>query len=114
MTCVTTVSYSILINGVPIVPFNAKRDLRQGDPLSPYFFVLSMEYLNRQLQALKNQLDFNIHPKCGKLSIAHLGFADDLLLFSKGDLTFILMIYEYFNVSCNAFGLVTNNEKSFI
>lgn len=92
MTCVTTVSYSILINGVPTAPFNTKKSLRQGDPLSPYLFVLAMEYLNRQLQTLKNQPDFNFHPKCGKLFITHLGFADDLLLFGRGDLTSVLIL----------------------
>uniref|UniRef100_A0A803QRJ6 Reverse transcriptase n=1 Tax=Cannabis sativa TaxID=3483 RepID=A0A803QRJ6_CANSA len=31
MNCVTSVSYSILLNGAPLAPFNPKRGLRQGD-----------------------------------------------------------------------------------
>lgn len=44
MECLKTVSYSIVINGIPNPPFEAKKGLRQGDPLSLYLFVLSMEY----------------------------------------------------------------------
>ncbi|KAG5586667.1 hypothetical protein H5410_047101 [Solanum commersonii] len=71
-----------------------------------------MEYLNRQLQTLKNQSNFNFHPKCGELSITHLPFVDDLLLFSRDDLTLVLILYECFNALSNASSMVANYEKS--
>ncbi|XP_056688153.1 uncharacterized protein [Spinacia oleracea] len=41
MSCITTVSYSILINGTPTYPFKEKKGLRQGDPMSPFLFALA-------------------------------------------------------------------------
>ncbi|XP_019237994.1 PREDICTED: uncharacterized protein LOC109218120 [Nicotiana attenuata] len=85
MKYLSTVSYSIQINARPTCPFPARKGLRQGDPLSPFLSVLAMDYLSRLLRTLKNQPDFNYHPRCEKLQIIQLGFADDLLLFCRGD-----------------------------
>ncbi|XP_074288257.1 putative mitochondrial protein AtMg01250 [Silene latifolia] len=81
MTCVTTAHYSLKINGSIVGYFPGKKGLRQGDPLSPLLFVLSMEVLSRHLR----QLEFKFHPKCAKVGLSHLLFADDLLIFSRGD-----------------------------
>ena len=43
--------FSILVNGAPSITFQASRGLRQGDPLSPFLFILMAEVLGRALKA---------------------------------------------------------------
>lgn len=83
MEYISMVSYFLLINGGLTKPFRAKRGIRQGDPLSPYLFVLTMEYLGREINEMAGNSDFNYHPKCWKLDSTHICFADDLLMYYK-------------------------------
>ena len=85
MEYITSPSYSIVVNGALCKFFKGAKGLRQGDPISPFIFVLYMEYLSRALNCVARQPNFNIHPKCNKLNISHLIFADDIMLMSRGD-----------------------------
>lgn len=80
--CISTVSYSILVYGHPSTPFTTKKGLRKGDPLSPFLFVLSMEYLTRLTKKLKHDPNIYFNPKCERMQIVQINFADELLLFS--------------------------------
>lgn len=71
--CMRIVSYSIVINGKPSIPFQAKKGLRQSDPISPYLFGIAMEYFTRLMPNLRKNLDFNYHPKCAKVKLIELG-----------------------------------------
>ena len=83
--CVSTASFSILVNGSPARFFRNSRGLRQGDPLSPYLFVIGMEAFSRLLKRAVegNYLSGSKIAERGgvETSISHLLYTDDTLLF---------------------------------
>lgn len=87
MLCVSTVSYSVNLNGTQIGPIIPSRGLRQGDPLSPYLFLLCVEGLSGAIKSSAEQGKITrckIHSQAP--AITHLLFADDSFLFCKASL----------------------------
>ncbi|XP_058783261.1 uncharacterized protein LOC131657932 [Vicia villosa] len=114
MIVVKYVSYRYLINGQMNSILEAKRGLRQGDLVSPLLFVLIMEYFHRCLTKLQKDLDYNYHPKCAKLRITNVCFADDLLLFFRGDVKKIQLLMAVFKQFFEATELTINPAKCII
>ena len=83
--CITSVRFSVLVNGSPEIFFGSSRGLRQGDPLSPLLFLLIMEVLSRILKKTEeNNLIQGFHVGAVNsvgVRISHLLFADDTILF---------------------------------
>lgn len=115
MECVKTVTYSFLINRSPKGMVTPSRGLRQGDPLSPYLFILCTEVLSGL--CMKGNDDGSlpgVRVACNSPPINHLLFADDTMFFTKMSsrccktLVTILKRYE------EASGKVINLTKSAI
>ena len=84
MMCVTSVRYSVLVNGSEVGPIIPKRGLRQGCPLSPYLFIICAEGLSALLRQAESSGLINSSKVCrGAPSISHLFFADDSFLFLR-------------------------------
>lgn len=84
MHCVSSTTSRIRVNGVLTDKFHASRGLRQGDPISPYLFIICMEYLSTLIgEAQSNGLWKPFLLKKNGTPISHLLFADDLLLFGE-------------------------------
>ncbi|CAH9104768.1 unnamed protein product, partial [Cuscuta epithymum] len=112
MECVSITSFSISLNGVLHGFFNGKRGIRQGDPMSPLLFVLCLEYFSRLITKRVNESKFNYHPMCGTLGITHLAYADDFMLFLRGDKYSIEILVNSFKEFGDVSGLRVNHQKS--
>ncbi|XP_057734380.1 uncharacterized protein LOC130949758 [Arachis stenosperma] len=80
--CVSTSSMFVLINGSPSKPFKMERGLWQGDPLSPFLFVLVADVLHRMFgEAVRNGQILPLLVGRDHVELSHLQFADDTVLF---------------------------------
>ncbi|KAE8720432.1 Homocysteine S-methyltransferase 2 [Hibiscus syriacus] len=109
--CFTEAWFSISFNGTLIGYFKGARGLRQGDPLSPYLFVLAMNILSRMLNLAAERGIFGFHPKCRKIGLTHLSFADDLLVFCKGNIDSVVGVLTILDRFYEVFGLKLNPAK---
>ena len=113
MNCVSSASMCILLNGSPLKPFKMEKGLRQGDPLSPYLFILVSEAL---VCLLKKADDMNliepVHIGKEKVSLKHLQFADETLIFAPRNSRVITNYFRILNVFTMMSGLSLNYSKS--
>ncbi|WMV08826.1 hypothetical protein MTR67_002211 [Solanum verrucosum] len=112
MTCVTITKFVVKVNGDGFRYFEERRGIRQSDPMSPLLFVLVMEYLTRSLNKMSELSDFRFHPMCKRTKLAHLIFADDLMILCKAHEKSITRVMEVLNHLTDATGLVAINDKS--
>jgi len=115
MRCVSTVTYRVLINGQQDELIIPSRGIRQGDPLSPYLFLLCTEGLSSLLRTTEQEGKITGVPIAYRgFKLSHLFFADDSLLFCRadfvewGNLLQLLRLYE------QASGQKLNNNKTTI
>jgi len=80
--------------------------------LFPLIFVLVMEYLTRLYDQAGNKEGFKFHPHCKDNRMAHLIFADDLIVFSAAEPKTLAAIKEAFEMFSISTGLEANIDKS--
>ena len=80
--CIGTTTASVLVNGSPTDEFSLKTGLRQGDPLSPFLFLLAAEGFNILVESLLANNIFTGYQvgSSGSTVVSHLQFADDTLI----------------------------------
>jgi hypothetical protein len=98
--CISSSSFSILINGSPFGLIPPAKGLRQGDPLSPFLFILGSEVFSR-LMFHKASLGCTKGLKISrnKSAIHHLLLADDLLIFGQASVSINLCLAKYYSWS---------------
>jgi hypothetical protein len=114
--CTSTVRFSVIVNGSPTGFFDSSRGLRQGDPLSPLLFLLIMEVLSRILRRSVER-GFITGFQVGRndqsnVSVSHLLYADDTILFCEAHPEQILYIRMVLTCFEAVTGLKVNMTKS--
>ena len=114
--CITTVRFSIIVNGSPVGFFGSSRGLRQGDPFSPLLFLLIMEVLSRMLKKTEDcglLRGFHVGPTNSiGVRISHLLFANDTILFCNASRDQLLSIRLALTCFQAFTGLKVNAGKS--
>ena len=113
MACVQSVAYAVLLNGQPVGNIKPTKGLRQGDPLSPYLFLLCA----MGLQSLIHQAEMDGHIRGVAIcrnghKVSHLFFADDSVLFCRATKAECNKILEILEVYEKGSGQKINKEKT--
>jgi len=110
--CISSAHYTINLNGALHGFFSATRGIRQGDPLSPYLFVLAMEGLGGIISQHTQHSKFKFHWRCAPNRITHLCFADDLMLYCHADAESVGILKSCMDKFSLLSGLTINHAKS--
>ncbi|KAG8383539.1 hypothetical protein BUALT_Bualt04G0024000 [Buddleja alternifolia] len=111
----STTSFSILVNGSPFGLINPSWGIRQGDPLSPYLFIIYFELLSRMLTRLENLTLINgVKVSRTSPTFTHLMYADDLVIYCQANVSNADSVHKCLNFFEDWSGLSVSKSKSVI
>lgn len=115
LALIKSTNFSILVNGSPSVPFSPSRGIRQGDPLSPFLFVILMEGLSRYIHKAKAEGKISgLHPFSSLPATTHQQFADDTMLHGSPTVKDAKAFKNILSLFRKASGMEINHSKSTI
>nr|GEU53712.1 hypothetical protein [Tanacetum cinerariifolium] len=115
MACVTLASLSRCINRDIHGFFKRKQGLRQGDLISPYLFTMVMEVLTLIIKRRVKVSDtFRYHNCYEELQLVNICVADDLFIFTRGDVESARLIMKALEEFKKSSGLVPSIPKSMV
>lgn len=112
MACITSSNFSILLNGERLSPFLPSKGIRQGNPLSPYIFMLCMEHVTWLILnevSLRNWI--GIKTTRNGLPFSHMFFANDLILFAKASKRNCTTIKNVLDSFCKLLGQKSTSQS---
>jgi hypothetical protein len=107
--------FSILVNGVPSCPFSPSRGIRQGDPISPFLFIIMAEGISHSIHATIENKSLTGLPLDGiSPPISHNQFVDNTLMMGSPTVKEAHSFLSILQTFCDASGLEFNKGKSHI
>nr|GEU65938.1 RNA-directed DNA polymerase, eukaryota [Tanacetum cinerariifolium] len=99
-SCLRSSKGSVIVNGSPMEEFQFYKGLKQGDPLSPFLFILVMESLHISFQGVVDVGLFKGIELAPLLNLSHMFYADDAIFmgqWSESNIDTIVKVLDCFN-----------------
>eukprot|EP00253_Pinus_taeda_P013830 PITA_13830 len=110
---ISSPNFSILVNGTPSKTFTASRGIRQGDPLSPFLFILAAEGLGHLIKKEREANRIKGLKLWGNnLPLTHQQFVDDIMLFREPTVKEVRHLRRILDLFAEASSLEINRDKS--
>ena len=112
MSSLSSISFSLLLNGVASPFFRSGSGIRKGCPLAPFLFLIVVEGLSWALLSAKLNGVFRGISFGNNISLTHVLFVDDIVMIIDGSAHSLSTLYEILMDFTKASGMMINEDKS--